>query len=682
MIEAWFQLENGTRIPCLMPDEEIRELAALAGMEYSELFSVDIPAGASREGRVKCLVSATQMDTIYGQINGPFGEGSRSVRFMWRHLRTSVNNANDPTPHQIWVFPLPPRPLFVMPGSAGVFLIEAVDCRYFWHRMNPDSYIEGNTTTILQSDGREQRASSWDGPHETERSMGELRSQLPVGSFDLPGENADVDVYGQSNQHFTPDVSLAMTIDLMASQSNYMLQWLGMTPGNPSVPWFKLVPIGNDMVAINAYMLQNKVAVAGGFVTTSGASVSGPPNTVDQLLTIWQGGASAGVGNDRQANRIPGKVQVVSALHTNEAHTYYGNDWRSGDPLTENPEELHWEWFKDIWQDIPIPTYRARSIYGKLTRRTNDILPASRTVGSPSSPAMGVNSQNILTVSNQNGDPTGGGVALSEAIRLAQRYEVQYGRVAWGGWQYLPPGGFRATVYRFTLGVRNGQLVPVTITDAQEDDWILGPSGVLPNDPRDIVMSTGTIHAWRTGNGFVNIDSAPPMCRMFPARITESVAATSGNAWQWRYSFIEVSPANNNAPLTYNIGGYGRRSNMPGTGVNATNLCEEYNQVNVRIAPGVLQADFPMATIQALPIAAGVVVMMCEQFVQIQTGPDSAQYPEPVRRYWFSMPNAVRVICTPLVGDYNYGSFAVPAALYDDAGTFDAPTWTFDFGTF
>ena len=371
-------------------------------------------------------------------------------------------------------------------------------------------------------------------------------------------------------------------------------------------------------------------------------------------------------------------VQVSYPFHSNEAKTYYANAGIRPNP--QNGEELYWEQFKDIYDDFALNTSRARSNYGNLSWRENRILPASRTAGAPSSPVFGPTSQNILPSAQLGPSPAIN--PATTASKLAARYETQFGRVAWGGWWYLPPGGFRATMYRFTIGIRHGNPVPITITDAAEDDWILGPSGVLASDPREIVSSSGMTHAWRTAAGYINIETAPPMCRMFPARILASQTATGGNGWQWRYSFTEVAPASNVRPLTNNIGGYGRRTAMPATGTEATNLCEEYNNPGVQIAPGVLQADFPQATIQPLAIANGVVVMMCEQFVQIQSDPDSQQASSPNRRYWFVMPNAVRVICTPLVGDYNYGSFAVPAALYDDAGTFDAPTWTFDFGTF
>lgn len=668
MIEAWFERENGTKVPCLMPDEQIRELAALADMDYNELFCVDIPAGATREARVKCLVSASQLQNIY-QADGPYGNGSYSIRFKWRHLRSSPTDEALPTPHQLWVFPMPPRPLFAMPDSAGVYMVEAVDCRYWWKRATASDWFDPLTTSLRQSDGRQWAA-------RIGNSITDIIAQLPVGSITLPqGFTYPLDAaFRIEEQMFSPTCSLAMMLDLMLSVAGYMVEWNGFASGSPV---YTLKAIGNDAVAINDWMLANPVAVAGGFATTSGANVTGSPNTLDPLYVMWQGGTVNANGEARQVNRISGAVGTVYPLHAVEGKTYYSNAGEQVNP--PNGEELAFAWYREIMDARSVETYRARSVYGKMILREPKVLPGSPAVSFPTSPPL---TGGVVETTVANGGilaATMNANSIFAAVKLAERSEVQFGRVAWGGWQMLPLGSFRATMYRFTIGVRDGDFVPVTLTQADEDDWVLGPTGLLPDDPNDIVMSTGTVHARRLATGVVTIDSAPPMCRVFPAEITGSTQVPG--EWRWNYSFVEVASADDDEPLTTSLGNYGRRSAMPNTGKKATNLTEEYNEVGVRIAPGVLQADYPQATIQPLAIANGVIVMMCEQFNTIPTDLVPANN-MPVRRYWFAMPNAVRVICTPLVGDYDYGSFAVPAALYDDAGTFDAPTWTFDFGTY
>lgn len=273
-------------------------------------------------------------------------------------------------------------------------------------------------------------------------------------------------------------------------------------------------------------------------------------------------------------------------------------------------------------------------------------------------------------------------LAIYARAKLTARCEVQFGRIAWAGWLPVPPGAYRATMLRYTVSHVDGEYVPVTITEAREDDWILGPDGLLPDNPRELVFGQGTIHARRIHNGALQIDSAPPMCRTFPARIKSYIQVPS--QWRWKYEFEEVEPLSDDEPDIVSCGLFGRSTTS--TGWYATNLCESYNNATagaggpIRIAPGVLQSDFPDATIQAKPIDIGVIVMMTEQFPQ--TNAEQSDRNDRKRRYWFSMPNAVKVICTPFTADTDYGSFAAPSALYDDYGTFEAPTNNFDYGTF
>jgi hypothetical protein len=61
------------------------------------------------------------------------------------------------------------------------------------------------------------------------------------------------------------------------------------------------------------------------------------------------------------------------------------------------------------------------------------------------------------------------------------------------------------------------------------------------------------------------------------------------------------------------------------------------------IAPGVLQLDYTNATIEALPIRNNTVVMMVEQFPSSKENYTLDNNMPP--RFWFVMPNAVKVTC-------------------------------------
>ena len=86
------------------------------------------------------------------------------------------------------------------------------------------------------------------------------------------------------------------------------------------------------------------------------------------------------------------------------------------------------------------------------------------------------------------------------------------------------------------------------------------------------------------------------------------------------------------------MAGYARKGTL-----TAVNSCEAgnvyYADGDTRniVAPGVKQADYTSGqVISALPIVNDTIVMMCEQFNTYQNA---------ASRFWFSMPNAVKVAC-------------------------------------
>lgn len=202
----------------------------------------------------------------------------------------------------------------------------------------------------------------------------------------------------------------------------------------------------------------------------------------------------------------------------------------------------------------------------------------------------------------------------------------------------------------------DGQMSPYTITSCDENDWIFGMSGAALNKPEEVIVGKGLAQSYRNCVGATIVDVAPPNCRIFPARIIGSEQFEG--KWKWRYGFEEVEPNPDiTSPDSYvAVNEYGRNTNQD---LLARNMSEEGNvfvsagNASNVVAPGVYQADMTTGTIEALPIKSDTIVMMCEQFLTIApafTDPDDPQEtidPPHKPQYWFSMPNAVLVTCTP-----------------------------------
>ena len=119
--------------------------------------------------------------------------------------------------------------------------------------------------------------------------------------------------------------------------------------------------------------------------------------------------------------------------------------------------------------------------------------------------------------------------------------------------------------------------------------------------------------------------------------LNSTVICGEETTWKWQYEFEEVEPIGTECPMTAAITPFARQ------GV-ARNLMEDGNDpVAGFIMPGISQADYSNALIEAVPIANGCIVMMVEHFPAIGDG-TTATVPTP--QYWFTMPNAVRVVCT------------------------------------
>jgi hypothetical protein len=612
MISAWFTTSSETDpvIPALIQNDEIRDIAHSLGLSDSDLFRIDLPSGATREGRVVCLVSEALLNTLYAE----HGDGANpSAVFSWKETTNATVQSMS-----VWL--LPPRPLYIVAGGTGVAVVEAVDVRWWW-KQSQNNALNGSPelAAMFSSDGR------WNtggvDPLTTTPLMvvESLQSALPVGTFDIPvGFAPSATLLNRVADHrFTPECSIAMALDLVLSACGWMMQW-DTTEGQ-----LTLVQVGGDIGILNTYMGSNKRAYAGGVEAPSNTAT-----TTDPLATIWYGNA------DWQKNAFPNKVTVSFPYRSIEGKTVYDNTIDAGTDIVKFVEQNEFGWENNITTD------RARASIGKrLLKEPRSLVASLSTTLNPASHAGNI----------QSTDPGWGVDAFVEAVQIVFRLRttVTHGKTIWAGWPLLPNGSYRCTALRYSLTYRDGKCVPVTLTEAREDDWVLGSNGMPTDDPRELVMSKGMAQARRLSSGAMQLDVAPPNCRVFPAKIgLNDPIDAEGNPWQWLYSFQEVEPnPDANTPLSVDIGAWSRAGTF-----KARNMAEAGNQYfgvasssNV-IAPGIFQVHYPAATIEALPICADTIVMMVEHFPTAYT--DGAAPPSDQAEYWFSMPNAVQVTCT------------------------------------
>lgn len=652
MIQAFFDLSAGSDIPVHVPEGELLEIARMAGIDPAELFSIDIPAGASREGRIRCLVSQDALDRLYGNT-GPLGHEASAV-FKWR------SSEADPF-MQVDVWLLPPKPIFMVAGSDGVALVEAVDVRYWWKRQQGNELTDGpQFGDLFSSDGR-WRTGFQSGVTSCIELLGTMRDLLGVGTFDTTGYSPASVLWNRLvDQVWTPEMSLAMAIDIVLSQTGYALVYDLATFA------YKVKAIGDETTLLNTLMSDYKRAVAAGLEAPSTAT-SVPSDT---LLALWQG------QDEWQLNRMPLVTSISHPFRRVEGKTYYDNNYSvpSG--------AIPFAFAREYAVERNILTQRTRQELGaELVLKEPRAILGNDTPWPFTSDVPASNIDGFI-----GGNPPRWNVSTyMGAVRnlLTDRCAMPIGKVAWGGWIAFPVGVFRGSKCRFYLGYRDGQCVPLSLTECDEQDWIFGPDGLQPESPRDIVIGKGLVHARRLGSGIVHIDAAPPNTRTFPALILSSERiGASGNAyWRWTYEFEEVEPIGTGSPVS--IGTLAR------TGT-ARNMVEEGNQFfaagdsrNV-ISTGVNQSDYANATIDALPVVEGTVVMMVEQFPTAAVPSPSTSPNMPYgRQYWFALPNAVKVTCgNPFVGGYDFGTFDDPTALSMEFGFLDAPEGELDLGWF
>lgn len=604
MIQAWFNLAGGVRVPARVPGPELVEMAKAIGLSETDLFSVDIPSGATRWARIKVLVAQSQLSTLYA--NKPV-DGRPGGTFSWR------SNSAD-SPHLMPVTFLPPKPLCMIAGGEGVAIVEAVDARWWARQFNLTNVATPWLGPMFGSDGR--WFSTGLVTSTTPRNLVlALQSNLAsVFPFTVPAgyDPPQVLLNRIADMGFSPQTSTVMLLDMILAATGWVLQW------DPTADIYTLKEVGGDIELLSTWMNANRVAVAGGVSPTASFAVP-----VDPLDALWQSIANA------QINQFPDQVLITHPYRTVEGMTEYDN-------------------FRATLAISPQMSFPLRKDNGYLVTITNGtqrdrptgaarIVSESRAINSTSTPGVDVNNP---TVWGNNGTtpPAWPFVSLGSEITalLRKRLTVAFGKVAWAGWRMMPLGSYRGTMLRYTLAMLHGEVVPLTITQADEDEWLLGPDGMQPCDPEDVIFSKGLIGARKLGNGAVQIDAAPPSHRVFAAKITGNTQVT--DQWRWTYTWTEVekdlagtTPAST-SPLS--------RTNVKcGTAVN---MAEYGNTYGVRVAPGVIVADYAPNTVIPQPICNDTIVMMCETFPSLYPGADGYAVPA---YCWFSMPNAVKVTC-------------------------------------
>lgn len=603
MIQAWFRTSESDIVPAIVPDGDVLDLAQTIGLSEADLFKIEIPSGATRPSRITVLVKQADLALLYASVS----DGANpSAEFRWRET-TSASQSN----MTVWL--LPPRPLYMVSGGAGVAVVEAVDARWWWSQSQANAIsqtpLAGN---VQSSDGRWKVVDS--GSANPLALLTAFRTALGTaglpGTFTIPGgysPNAAL-IDRVADHLLTPECSIAMAIDLILAGTGWMLQWDYATNA------LTLAPVGDDVAALDTWMKNTKRAFVGGLSAPGGGTAP-----TDALLTVWYGQSAMA------RNAMPDSVNVSFPYRTVEGKTRYGNTVTDTTTLMFASErEFGWE--------QAITTGRPRADIGVRTLKEPRPLVASTTPGlTPATPATAL----LGTTSPSWDYPT---YRTQVGNLLQTRASVMPGRIGWAGWASVPLGSYRCTMLCYTLARRSGEIVPITITQCDVQDWLLGPDGMMASDPKELTLSKGLAHARRMWSGATMIDAAPPNTRVFPAIITKADPGGSGcNAWQWAYSFQEVEPnPSAGCPMSVSIGSFAR------TGT-ARNLIESSNDpVAGYIAPGVDQANYPNANISAVAIQTGTLVHMVEQFPTAYT---TGTPPPHAPQYWFVLPNAVLVEC-------------------------------------
>lgn len=434
---------------------------------------------------------------------------------------------------------------------------------------------------------------------------------IPTGEFSLATQNGALLTWRNLVRDET--MSIGMALDLLLVRAGYVF-----------MPNVRVSSLPSEWVAqrVNTYSSNNYMRhlVAGG---TGNFNIQTPAASEQAFLREW-GGA------EWNLNQMSSQAELHFPARSKECATYYNNV-----------------------DETFCPT-RGLNAYRQQTFSLTAVINSPKSLGSGSYPARIMSDGAVApSAADPHIEANFAQLLLKANViedGLERKLRVPFGRRIYGGIHMVTTGMDRATQWTQVCRKYAGSWCWLTITNADWNDWLLGPLDNSSTDPKDMVLASGLVQAYRNEAGMLRIDAAPPVTRVFPARITGAsrINATSGNAyWQWTYDFVEVEPKKLALlPLTVDQDDYGRHSAT--RGVPAKNLCENGNVYlgagaagNV-IAPGVLQSDYPNATVEPAPICNDTVVMMCEQATNSALQDIPSVYG---LEYWFAMPNAVITTC-------------------------------------
>jgi len=575
-------------IPVLLPDAVMLDTARQIGIPEADLFCVDVPVGMTQHTRASFLIASTQVAALYATLNVSLTlEDSSGLSVVISNLYAR--------PHQP----------FYWTQQGGAVLVELVDERWYW-QFSSAAVLNLAIAPTWSSDGRWQvnGATAPDPITTYTELLAEVTTAATADSLTSPtGFTVQSPEYMRrlSDLFGSPNVSLALVLDAIAVANQQII----VSTGSATI----FIARATLKQQYNARMNLYQVAMRGGMQPVSGTATSTNP-----LVALYN---STGF----QA-RAPLTCSTIFPQRMVEGLTVYNNCNLANTPALDK-------------------NFTANQVYAAgdaapFVRAPNDI-----GAGYITDASVVVNDHTGAVLTSTPGWNT---TPLSTLIRAdyASRYNnVPFGRTVWAGW--IPWYSNATTTIgqlgnvSYRLAIIDGEWSPHTVTSADEADWRFGLQGTSWNEPRDVVTAKGNAQAYRNCVGATIIDVPPPMCRSFPARITNS--EYYGN-WRWAYSFVEVEPNPTvGATPSVSIGNYARTA---AGAIVARNMAENCNTDPSRVAPGVLQAHYLNATIEALPICNDTIVHMVEQF---PTSYEIGSVPS-IPQYWFSMPNAVKVTCT------------------------------------
>lgn len=639
------------RFECVMPNDDIREIADLAGFTDDDLFSIKQYNGLSRPTRIRCLVSAEDLPNLYRstrQIGGVMHKAC--CIFKWRSQTEQYAGDHVP-PGERLVWLMPPQPLFVTPTEItptarndvtgkGLYIVEAVDIKHWWNHLRADPAdrnADHDKDWWTSSTGKYQSPQQFATVND---ALDYYLARLPVKTMTRSGSVLN-DYSLLEGIQLTPDTPPAMAIDLILSAVGEYVRDFDVWAGTVTIR-----DTDEDLSVEFERFWPTFGLISGGAEPTSGTWT---PDPLDPMKRLMMGGGNASTADGQwyQMNRTTAKAWVVFPWRAVEGRTVYGRKQsESTSPRFDVLDQARRDFA--VLQDATTARARPKANAAIVLHQASPLA-----VGSTYQRDVA----NYTTNGNLDNPSIASGAAANAMEVSRRRASVLYGTRCAGGWGEPGLANYRTefglcTEVKWTVRKYRGEWIPVMIARTDEDDWTLGPSGRLPTDPRELVYSRGAIHGRRLAGGQLQLDVAPPVRRAFLAKITSAtrVGASGNDYWRWSYDWEEMQAGQN--ALSATVGATQDRADRLQGGfttlMRARNTCEESNvfvataNASNFIAPGYSQADYPSSTMECQPIAVGTIVTMIEDFRDCwdTTNPTTAS---PV--YWFTMPNVAKFLC-------------------------------------